>query len=212
MRDVTLLWALRSPCNLGCRYCYFGTIEEHRMVPPTRPGELSHLSRDDLSLAEILRFLSTIAQSAVGRVFLAGGEPLIWPHALTVVETLTTAGVQVVICSNGIPLNRPEVTEWIVELGADAVSVSLDSADAAENDRYRPSRSGAHGWADVVRGVQALLAARGNRPSPRVGLYAVITRHNIASVRQVAELAAQLGLDYYVPQPIALSGDRCMRS
>ncbi len=35
MRDVTLLWALRSPCNLGCTYCYFGTIEDHKTAPPT---------------------------------------------------------------------------------------------------------------------------------------------------------------------------------
>ena len=33
MRDMTLLWALRSPCNLGCQYCYFGTIEEDRATP-----------------------------------------------------------------------------------------------------------------------------------------------------------------------------------
>src|SRR5207249_110312 len=120
-------------------------------------------SRDDLTLAEILRFLSTIAQSAVHRVFLAGGEPLVWPHALTVAETLVQAGMEVVICTNGIPLNRPEVTERIVELGLDAVSVSLDSDDPAENDRYRPSRSGTHGWGDVVEGVRSLLAARGQR-------------------------------------------------
>lgn len=31
---VTLLWALRSKCDLGCRYCYFGTIEDHRVQAP----------------------------------------------------------------------------------------------------------------------------------------------------------------------------------
>lgn len=207
MRDVTLLWALRSPCNLGCRYCYFGTAEEHRIAPPTQPGQLSHLSRDDLSLDEILTFLSTIAQSSVRRVFLAGGEPLIWPHALTVVEALSRAGVQVVVCTNGIPLNRPEITERLIELGVDAVSVSLDSTHPADNDRYRPSRNGVHGWAEVVSGIERLLAARADRVMPRVGLYAVITRRNIASVRRVAEFAAQLGVDYYIPQPISLSHD-----
>ncbi len=46
MTGVSLLWALRTPCNLGCRYCYFGTMEEHR--GPARPARaLSHLSRTD---------------------------------------------------------------------------------------------------------------------------------------------------------------------
>lgn len=43
-----LLWALRSPCDLGCLYCYFGTIEEHRAGPGVQEGQLSHLSRADL--------------------------------------------------------------------------------------------------------------------------------------------------------------------
>jgi MoaA/NifB/PqqE/SkfB family radical SAM enzyme len=207
MRDVTLLWALRSPCNLGCRYCYFGTIEQDRVTPPTLPGQLSHLARDDLGLDELTAFLATIGDSAVRRVFLAGGEPLIWPHTLTVIETLRTAGVQVVVCTNGIPLNRPEITERIVELGVDAVSVSLDAADPDSNDRYRPARNGSDGWVDVVSGIRRLLATRGSRPAPRVGLYKVITRDDLGSMREVADLGADLGVDYYVPQPISLAPD-----
>ena len=153
MRDITLLWALRSPCNLGCRYCYFGTIEEDRGAPAGQPGQLSHLSRTDVSLADVSGFLSTLANSAVQRIFLAGGEPLIWPPIFTVVEMIKAAGVQVILCTNGIPLSRPEIVANIIELGVDAVSVSLDSADPAHNDHYRPSRNGRHSWSDVVTGA-----------------------------------------------------------
>jgi len=96
---VTLLWALRSPCDLGCRYRYFGTIEEHRASPPEQAGQLSHLTSTDLDLTQITRFLSTVADSAIRRVFLAGGEPLIWPHTLAassypgqVAATIATVG------------------------------------------------------------------------------------------------------------------------
>lgn len=210
MRDVTLLWALRSPCDLGCRYCYFGTVEEHRLTPPTQPGQLSHISRGDLSFADIEAFLRTVGDSAVQRVFLAGGEPLIWPHTLTVVETLEATGVQVMICTNGIPLNRPEISERIVALGVDGVSVSLDSIDAEYNDRYRPSRNGIHGWSDVVSGIRRLIDARADRPAPRVGLYTVITRQNIPAVGEVAAFGSELGLDYYVPQPLSLAPDHAL--
>lgn len=204
---MTLLWALRSPCNLGCRYCYFGTIEEDRAAPLAQPGQLSHLSRDDVSLADITAFLSTLADSAIRRVFIAGGEPLIWPQVFVVAEMIKAAGAEVVLCTNGIPLSRPEITGQITSLGVDAVSVSLDSADSAYNDCYRPSRNGHHGWADVVAGIRALLAARSGHDPPKVGLYTVITRRNIAALGEVARLAADLGADYYVPQPISLSSD-----
>ncbi len=212
MRNMTLLWALRSPCNLGCQYCYFGTIEEDRVTPPAQHGQLSHLSHDDVSLADIMAFLSSLADSAVRRVFIAGGEPLIWPPVFTVAETIKAAGAEVVLCTNGLPLTRPEITGRIIELGVDGVSVSLDSADPVHNDHYRPSRNGRHGWADVITGIRALQAARAGHHAPKVGVYAVITRRNLTAVGGVARLAADLGADYYVPQPISLLPDHRLYS
>jgi MoaA/NifB/PqqE/SkfB family radical SAM enzyme len=207
MTGVSLLWALRSPCNLGCRYCYFGTIEDHRDNPPEQPGGLSHLSRTDLDLADIAAFARTLPGSRVERIFLAGGEPLIWPPIMDIVAAVKAAGVQVVLCTNGIPLNRPDLVEQIIATGVDAVSVSLDSPDGGYNDTWRPARNQVQGHADVLTGIRALLTARGPRRTPRVGIYAVITRRNIDAVTGVAALAGDLGCDYFVPQPIALDTD-----
>ncbi|MEV7006663.1 radical SAM protein [Streptosporangium sp. NPDC051022] len=212
MRNVTLLWGLRSPCNLGCRYCYFGTIEEHRLLPVTAVGALSHLSRNDLSAEQILAFAATMADSPVLRVFLAGGEPLIWPPIMDVIAVLKDAGVQVVVCTNGIPLNRADTVNALLKLGVDGVSVSLDSTDPAYNDAWRPARNGRDGWQQVVDGVRALLTARAAAASawPKVGLYSVITRRNLPDITAVPALAAELGCDYAVPQPIALATDHAL--
>ena len=207
IRDVTLLWALRSPCHLACRYCYFGDLEEDRLSPPAGAGQLSHLSRNDAPITDINAFLSSVGQSAVRRVFLAGGEPLNWQHALAIAEVLKDAGVEVIICTNGIPLNQPQIADQLIGLGIDAVSVSVDSADPGHHDRYRPSRTGRHGWTEVISGIRRLLAARGAAAVPKIGVYTVITRHNVPAIVQVAELAAQLGADYFVPQPVSLSAD-----
>lgn len=219
MTGVTLLWALRSPCNLGCRYCYFGTIEEHRETPPDQVGALSHLARNDLTLADISAFVDTLPGSRVERVFLAGGEPLIWPPIMDVVAAIKAAGVEVVLCTNGIPLNRPHMisrshqlnrphlVDRMLALGVDAVSVSLDSADQEYNDRWRPARNRVDGHARVLSGVRTLLEARGASATPRVGLYAVITRLNTSDIVSVGALAAELGCDYFVPQPISLEPD-----
>ena len=212
-RDLSLLWALRSPCNLGCRYCYFGTLEDDRALPPEQPGVLSHLPHGDLPFDQLAAFLGTAARSRLGRVFLAGGEPLIWPHAGDVVGLLTAAGVEVIVCTNGIPLNRPRVRRMLRAHGVHAVSVSLDSADPGLNDRFRSPRRPGEGWHAVVSGIAALVADRGSdRWAPRIGLYTVLTRLNLPGLEATARLAADLGVDYFVPQPISLAADHPLRA
>ena len=205
MRDVTLLWALRSPCAFACPHCYFGTIDDHKDSPPGQAGLLSHLSRTDLPAAALTDFARTLPGSPVERVVIAGGEPLDWPGTLDLISLIKDAGCQVVVATNGVPLTRPHVASRLVELGTDGVSVSLDSADGAVNDQMRPSRSGRFGYHEVLAGIRVLLRARGGQPVPRVGIYTVITRSRPHEVTAVAQLAASLGVDYYVPQPISLS-------
>ncbi|MDP4511761.1 radical SAM protein [Nonomuraea turcica] len=207
LRDATLLWGLRSPCGFACPHCYFGTIEEHQQVPPTEVGVLSHLSRTDLPPRALKAFARTLAGSPIGRVVIAGGEPLDWPPTLEVIELIKEAGCQVVIATNGIPLTRPPVAERLIALCVDGVSVSLDSADAQTNDRLRPSRSGRFGYVDVLAGIRALLDARGDRHAPRVGIYTVVMRERPHEITDMARLADELGVDYYVPQPISLAPD-----
>ena len=173
MRDVTLLWALRSPCAFACPHCYFGTIGEHKDSPPGQAGVLSHLSRTDLPAAALADFARTLPGSPVERVVIAGGEPLDWPGTLELISLIKDAGCQVVVATNGVPLTRPQVTSRLVELGTDGVSVSLDSADVAVNDQMRPSRSGRFGYHEVLAGIRVLLQARGGQPVPRVGIYTV---------------------------------------
>ncbi|WP_017545486.1 radical SAM protein [Nocardiopsis prasina] len=209
-RDVTLLWGLRSPCAFACPHCYFGTIEEHKDAPPDQLGVLSHLSRNDLSGRELTAFARTLSDSPVERVVIAGGEPLDWPGALEVIGLIKEAGCQVVIATNAIPLTRPHIVEGLVALGVDGVSVSLDSADAPTNDRLRPSRSGRFGYDQVLQGIRALLAAREGRAAPRVGIYTVVMRSRPQEIGDVARLAADLGVDYYVPQPISLAPDHAL--
>jgi MoaA/NifB/PqqE/SkfB family radical SAM enzyme len=204
-RNLTLLWALRSRCaSHGCLYCYFGTIAEHLLAPPATPGRLSHLSPNDLTTDEVLAFARTLHGSTVRRVFLAGGEPLLWRPVMKLVEILKDAGAEVVICTSGVALNRPDLTERLITLGVDAVSVSLDSTDPAYNDTWRPPHHEGDGWKRVVAGITALVQARGERRRPRVGIYSVITRQNLADITSIPRLAADLGCDYAVPQPISL--------
>lgn len=210
MRDITLLWALRSPCAFACPHCYFGDVVDHKASLPTQAGALSHLSRTDLPTKDLMAFARTLVDSPVERVVIAGGEPLDWPGTLGLISLVKDAGCEVVIATNGVPLSRQHVAESLVALDVDGVSVSLDSADAEANDRMRPSRSGRTGYNDVLIGIRALLRFRGARPAPRVGIYTVVTRARPQEITDMARLAADLGVDYYVPQPISLPPDHAL--
>ncbi|MFE4333272.1 radical SAM protein [Streptomyces sp. NPDC056831] len=206
-RDITLLWALRSPCSFACPHCYFGELEDHKRVPPEGLGVLSHVPVRDLDRTVMDAFARTLADSPVERVIMAGGEPLDWLPTLTLIETIKQAGCQVVVATNGVPLTRPGIARRLVDLGVDGVSVSLDSADAATNDLLRPSRSGRVGHHEVLAGIRTLLSERGSGPGPRVGIYTVVVRDRPQEITDVARIAREVGVDYYVPQPISLPPD-----
>lgn len=203
-RDITVLWALRSPCSFGCPHCYFGELADHKEALPVGPGVLSHIPVRDLDRTVMEEFARSMAGSPVERVVLAGGEPLDWLPTLSLIKTIKDAGCEVVVATNGVPLTRPGIARRLVELGVDAVSVSLDSADAGVNDRLRPSRSGRVGHREVLDGIRALLAERGNGRAPRVGVYTVVMRDRPQEITAMARLASEAGADYYVPQPISL--------
>ncbi|MFG3429502.1 radical SAM protein [Streptomyces californicus] len=205
--DITLLWALRSPCSFACPHCYFGELADHKQTLPTGAGVLSHIPVRDLERTVMEDFARSLDASPVQRVILAGGEPLDWLPTLSLIRTIKDAGCEVVVATNGVPLTRPGIARQLVELGVDGVSVSLDSADAAVNDRLRPSRSGRVGHREVLDGIRTLLSERGTGPGPRVGIYTVVMRGRPQEITAVADVAAQLGVDYYVPQPISLPPD-----
>jgi len=145
MRGVTLLWALRSPCNLNCQYCYFGTLggEQDRTKTVLRPGELSHVGRTDILLDDMLNFIAPFTPQLVHRVFVAGGEPLIWRGTFCVLSALKQAGCEVIVCTNGLPLTKEPISTALLDLPVNAVSISLDSFERL-GQNYRITEAQAH--------------------------------------------------------------------
>ncbi len=211
-RGVTLLWALRSPCNLSCQYCYFGTVEEQSPhgTASAHPGTLSHVGRDDLSLRDMLTFISTFPSQRVDRVFIAGGEPLVWRGTLSVLADLKARGCEVIVCTNGLPLQKVEMCHTLLDLSIEAISISLDSHDAYYNDYWRRDKSD-QGWQGVVRGIQTLVQQRNARQMPtQIGVYSVISQQNLDHIVDTGRFVADLGVDYFVVQPISLTPNHAL--
>lgn len=203
---VTLLWALRSPCNFGCKYCYFGTLEDHQnRAESFQPGELSHLGHNDVGIENILDFITPFSPELVSRVFLAGGEPLFWRGIYQTITALKRVGCEVILCTNGFSLRDEQTSTFLSENYVDAVSISLDSYDKKYNDRWRVDNSG-KGWHDVVEGIRMLIKKRDkHHKKMKVGVYSVITKTNINHIVKTANFVADIGVDYFIFQPISLA-------
>jgi len=206
LKEVVILWALRSPCNLSCQYCYFGALEDHpNHTEPLRSGELSHIGQNDVSLDTILEFITSFTPSVLHRVFIAGGEPLLWKGTPRVISALKTVGSDVIVCTNGLPLLDERMSAWLVDAEVDAVSVSLDSYDPKYYDHWRVDPSG-RGWRGVVKGIETLLRKRReHRGQMKIGVYSVITRLNIDQILGTGRFITELGVDYFIIQPVSLA-------
>jgi len=207
-QGVVILWAPRSPCNLGCQYCYFGTLEDEiNRTMLLQVGELNHIGRNDVPFDTILEFVDSFTPDLVHRVFISGGEPLLWRDIHQMISALRSVGSEVVVCTNGLPLVDERTSARLANAEVDAVSVSLDSYDPRYNDHWRVDRSG-QGWHGVVKGIKTLLRKRreGNGQM-MVGVYSVITRLNIDQILNSALFIAGLGVDYLIIQPVSLVKD-----
>jgi MoaA/NifB/PqqE/SkfB family radical SAM enzyme len=197
-----VLWALRSHCDLACRYCYFADA-------PLESGNsmgLSHSSSDDLRKSRAMDVAESIlVASRSRRVFVAGGEPLAWRPVTEVVDVLISGGVDVVLCTNGINLINTALVTKLLKSGVGSFSVSLDSVDPVVNDAWRPDRHGDGTWDRVNAGLQNLLRLRDDlESSAKVGVYSVMTAVSLDSMTETAQFVADLGCDYYMAQPVSL--------
>ncbi len=205
-QGVTVLWALRSPCDLHCQYCYFGTLQEDfASSRAISPGQLSHVGATDVSASAIIDFLGRLRPGLVHRVFIAGGEPLRWRHIFPVVRTMKSHGLEVIVSTNGLPLTDARTSQTLLALGVDAVSVSLDSLDAEYNDHWRHDPRGI-GTAGVVAGLRLFLQLRDRLAAmTKVGVYTVVSHQNISHIAPTAAYVEGCGVDYFVVQPISLA-------
>jgi cyclic pyranopterin phosphate synthase len=145
-RSITYLrLSVTDRCNLRCRYCMQEDVE---FLP----------KNEILSLEEMERLAATFFRLGVRKLRLTGGEPLVRPGVMQLIERLgarRAAGEfqELTLTTNGTLLAQHAA--GLAAAGVRRVNVSLDTLDAA---RFR-SITRRDGHADVLRGIDAARAA-----------------------------------------------------
>lgn len=165
-----------SICNLRCVMC------PHAVGDVVRP---KHLPLDTMdAMAGPLAAAEAVQLHGIG-------EPLASPSFWRAIEgDYLDPDCRVSINTNLTLLDEKRIGRLVALKGQLLVNVSLD---AATSETYRRIRG--FEFDEVLANIRRLIAARGDRPYPKVHINMTLMRENIEEVVRFVELAKDLGCD-----------------
>lgn len=166
---------LTEQCNLACFYC-------HNEGQPKGAAFLP----DELFDAAV----TMSRQAEVEKVILSGGEPLLHPRAVELVDAVSSSAERVSLITNGLLLTRPLARD-LASSGLNKVRLGVDSF---RSDKPRPSV----GYLEKPFSIDAAVAAVRDA-GMRVEVNVVLTRFNQYEVPQFLEwaVANELNLKFF---------------
>ncbi|MFH1538078.1 MAG: radical SAM protein [bacterium] len=179
-----------SACNQKCKLCYAAHAGH-------RPD---HLPRE---LLESL--VDSLAKMGVKSMLLAGdGEPLVNKHCAVTVSRARSKGIDVALNSNGV-LMKPGISEEVLE----HLTWMRYSIMAARPETYAElhgtSPDDLKKAADNIRAAVEIKKRRGLEVT--IGIQSVLVLENGEEIPEIAALAKDIGVDYYVLKPFSLHSE-----
>ena len=117
-RRPVVVWNLTKSCNLNCSFCYYDAARG------------SSASGIDWNLAR--RIVEQTKQAQIKFVLLSGGEPLLYPNILDLIEAFTSNSIRVGISTNGTLIDRNFAIK-LKKTGLDYAGISLDGLEGLHN-------------------------------------------------------------------------------
>ncbi len=172
-------WEVTNECNLACRHCKADAKNIAR----------SHLSgerwapRRDLTTAEALSFIDSIATFQPLVIF-TGGEPLLRRDIETLIGRATESNMKTALATNGLMIDDRRA-QGLKARGLNAMSISVDDADAHVHDTVRGLRGAFDGALRAAR----IAAAAGIS----VQINTTVTKANVGTLQAIKEMVQASG-------------------
>lgn len=148
------------------------------------------MDQSDIAVEDFTRLLDTFPD--LEHIELQGeGEPLLHKGFFEMARQARSRGVQLSMITNGSLLS-PARVDAILDVGFEAINVSVESPDEAE---FRKIRGGS--FRKVRQGIARLLQARRERglETPMVGFAITVLKHTVDRLPEIAEVYEELGMD-----------------
>jgi len=167
-----------SRCNLKCVMCPVTVLAAHW---PAR----------DMAWETFERAAAAFARAKW--IHLQGwGEPLLHRRLFDMIARAKQAGCRVGFTTNGTRLTRATGAR-LLDAGLDLLAVSIAGASAATHEAIRAGSD----FARLLENLRGFLRQR-RAAKPKVEIFYLMTRTNLAELPRAVELAAELGADELV--------------
>ena len=133
-------WNTTNACNMYCKHCY---------------RDAGAKAAEELSTPEAKSLLDGIARAGFKIMIFSGGEPLMRPDIVELVEYAARLRLLPVFGTNGTLISADKARE-LKAAGARGMGISLDSLDKNKHDAFR---NFAGAWEGAVRGMENCRAA-----------------------------------------------------
>jgi len=180
---VWCAWQVNYRCNFRCAFC-------HYWLDPL--GDQPELSAEEFRLGA-----RKLARLGALLISLAGGEPLIRPDIVDIVDAVAQWHFPF-ITTNGW-FSTPELASELFAAGLWGASISIDYADAERHDRRR-GMPGA--FQRALAAIEHFSAARRYKWQ-RVNWMAVLMDDNLDQIEPMLRLAAERDA-YFMVQPYSV--------
>jgi Fe-coproporphyrin III synthase len=160
-RKPIVVWNVTRTCNLRCVHCYSDSYSQKYLGELT--GEQARANIDDL------------AAFGIPALLFSGGEPLVRPDLLELIEYAVSKGLRITLSTNGTLIDET-VAGKIKALGLTYVGISLDGIGET-NDLFRGKKGAFDG---AVRGFRNCHAV-----GQKVGLRLTLTRRNCQDLHDI---------------------------
>ncbi len=162
-------------CNLRCEHCYLPLAQ--------RTGSRG----DELTLPEMQRILSEIADAGCLWLLLTGGEPLLRRDFLEIYSAAKRKGFIITIFTNGTLLTE-RIADYLAEWPPFAIEISLYGATQRTYERVTGIRGS---YARCMRAIELLIERR--LPLKLKSVLITLNQHELAEMKQLCE---SLGLEF----------------
>lgn len=178
---LSVLWETTHGCNLGCLHCLSSCGEP---LP------------DELTTAEALAFIDTLADMRVFSITLGGGEPLTRPDLFDLIARATEKNLGIRLSTNGYAVTK-ETLRRLAGLNVFSVQISVDGLEKTHD--YLRGRPGS--FRHAVKAL-SLFVDGGYHTFMTVAASAA----NVAEIPELVDLAVSMGVSTFKVSPCALLG------
>ncbi len=169
-----VVWNITKACNLRCKHCY-----EKAGKPAS----------DELNTEEAIKGIDILADAGVVILAFSGGEPTVRPDILKLVRHASEREIYVAMATNGTLLSKERVNE-LKEAGLQFVQISLDGSTSETHDSFRGTLGT---FEKTVQGIKNCV-----EQGLFVEIATTVTKHNLAEVPSLIELAEKLGVNWFM--------------